>query len=690
VTLPLRRTMTRATRFLAAALAVSLAAVAIATSPSARPGVGAIFYPGGAGQPAGTTFRTWAPNASGVRVAGTFNGWNATSHPLYSEGNGWWSVDVDFVYPGAQYKFVIVRPGGSLLWKNDPRARRLTSSVGNSIVYKTDQYQWQANSFQMPAWNDLVIYELHPGTFHVPDGTPPGTFDDIKARLDSLVDLGVNAIQMMPVAEFAGDLSWGYNPAHPFAVESSYGGPDEFKELIDAAHARGLAVFSDLVFNHLGPSDLDLWQFDGWSQNGLGGIFFYNDFRAYTPWGDTRPDFGRGEVRSYIRDNVLMWLEEFRLDGHRMDGTKFIRRVGEKGPDIPEGWSLLQWINDSVDASQPWKFSIAEDLGSNEWISKPTGAGGAGFDSQWDARFFWPIRNAVIVPNDADRSMWAVRDAIAASYNGQALQRVIYTESHDEVANGKKRVPEEISPGDADSWWAKKRSTLGAFVTFTSPGVPMLFMGQEFLEDGWFADTDPLDWSKATTFAGIRSMYRDLIRLRRDLDGKTRGLKGPHVNVHHVNDSLKVLAWHRWENGGAGDDTIMVANFSAFGRSGYRIGVPRAGQWKVRFNSDWNGYDPAFSNWGTFDATAQAVPWDGLSHSIVLGIGPYTGVVLSQEPPVANPNDLNGDGKVNAADLAILLGNWGLTPATPAQGDLDGNQTVNAADLARLLAAWAP
>ena len=148
-----------------------------------------------------------------------------------------------------------------------------------------------------------------------------------------------------------------------------------------------------------------------------------------------------------------------------------------------------------------------------------------------------------------------------ARYNSDAFERVVYTESHDEVANGRSRVPEEIWPGNASSWFSKKRSTLGAAIVMTAPGIPMLFQGQELLEDGYFTDTDPIDWSKAVTFAGIRDLYRDLISMRRNLGGSTQGLRGQHINVHHVNDGAKTIAYHRWDGGGPGDDVVVFANF---------------------------------------------------------------------------------------------------------------------------------
>jgi 1,4-alpha-glucan branching enzyme len=175
--------------------------------------------------------------------------------------------------------------------------------------------------------DELVIYELHVGTLNVKTEGQTGTFDSAMEKLPYLRDLGINAVELMPVAEFPGDFSWGYNPAHPFAVESGYGGADGLKRFVKAAHQHGIAVIIDVVYNHLGPSDLALWQFDGWSENGKGGIYFYNDHRAQAPWGETHPDYGRGEMRRYLRDNALMWLDEYRTDGLRWDMIIYIKNI---------------------------------------------------------------------------------------------------------------------------------------------------------------------------------------------------------------------------------------------------------------------------------------------------------------------------------------------------------------------------
>jgi 1,4-alpha-glucan branching enzyme len=601
---------------------------------SQRPGMGAVPYDGGA------TFRVWAPFATDVSVAGSFNRWQAGTSPLAQDGGGYWSCDVPGAAAGDEYKFVLRNPElDRPLWKNDPYARSLTNSVGNSIVAETGAIS-AISGYATPPWNEMVIYELHVGSFRF-DPTSAngrGDFDTVIGQLDYIADLGVNVIQLLPSDEFPGDVSWGYNPAYIFAIESSYGGPNGLRRLVDEAHARGIAVIYDVVYNHLGPSDLDLWQFDGWSQNGQGGIYFYNDWHRQTPWGDTRPDYGRGEVRQYIRDNALRWLEERGCDGLRFDATGWIRNVyghnDDPGSDIADGWGLLQWINREVRDRQPWKITIAEDMQDNPSITRPVGDGGAGFGAQWGAGFLRALRAALVTPDDDGRDMDALAGAIGQRFNDDAFQRVIYTESHDEVAlqNGQKRVPELIAPGNADGFFAQKRSTLGAAVVMTAPGIPMIFMGQEFLEWGAWSDAVALDWSKADRFAGIRSLYRDLIRLRRNWYDTTRGLSGHNVNVHHVNRTDKMIAFHRWAGGGPRDDVVVLANFANRGYADYRIGLPRGGRWRVRFNSDWNGYRPPFTNHDSFDLDARTQnAMDGMPCGGGIGVGPYTCIVLSQD-----------------------------------------------------------
>lgn len=599
-----------------------------AAARAVHPGMGAIPHADG------VVFRVWAPHADGVAVIGDFNDWKIDSHPLAHEAGGYWYADVAGATVGQEYRFHLVN-GDRSFSRIDPYAREVTNSVGNAVVHDP-HYDWDDDTQRMPPWNEAVIYEMHIGTFgRAPgdEGNTPAGFHDAIARFDHLKRLGVNVLQLMPAAEFAGDVSWGYNPAHIFAIESAYGGPRAFKDFVKAAHAEGFAVVLDVVYNHFGPSDLDLWQFDGWSENGRGGIYFYNDWRATTPWGDTRPDYGRPEVRNFILDNARMWLEDFHVDGLRFDMTLYLRAVHADGQgELPEGWSLMQAINHEVRDRFPGRITIAEDLQNNEWLTKDTGAGGGGFSTQWDANFVHPIRDAVIAPGDELRSMDAVHAAISYRYNGDAFQRVIYSESHDEVANGKARVTSEVHADDPQHWFAIKRSTLAAALVFTAPGIPMLFQGQEFLQDGWFQDTVPLDWDLTEEYRGIVRLYGDLIHLRRNLRGTTRGLTGHGLLTHHVNDPDNVLAFQRWDRHGPGDDVVVLANFSNAVREGYRVGFPAAGDWHVRLNTASRSYHPEFTDVGGERVEALDEAYDDLPASGFVNLGPYSVLILSQDP----------------------------------------------------------
>lgn len=591
-------------------------------------GMGAIV------QPKGVHFRLWAPNATEAFVTGTFNNWKKDANKLTSENNGYWAGFIEQAKPGDEYKYFLKTTSGDLL-RNDPYARALTNSAGNSLIYDTNAFDWGSAPYDMPTWNKLIIYELHAGTFNVKEKDKPGDMYGVIEKLPYLRDMGITAIEVMPPFEFPGGYSWGYNPAYPFAIETEYGGPDAFKALVKAAHEHGIAVILDVVYNHFGPTDMDLWQFDGWNENGKGGIYFYNDWRSETPWGDTRPDYGRNEVRQYIRDNAIMWLEEYRVDGLRMDMIPYIRNVRadeDPGSVLDDGLSLLRWINGEIAEKYPWKLTIAEDLHGLDSITNPvTEWEGLGFGAQWDGDFVHPVRQALIAQNDADRNMNDIQGALLRQYSGNAFKRVVYTESHDEVANGKARVAEEISDGDVNNWYSKKRASLGIAMVLTAPGIPMIFQGHELLEDKWFSDTDPIDWKRLKQFNGFVKLHCDLIKLRLNYGDNTGGLSGINTHVIRLDNEKKLIAYHRFQSLEKGDSTVVVLNFSCNGYTDYRIGFPAEGIWKIRFNSDWEGYDKDFGDFTTLDTEAFIDECDGLPYSGNVTVPPYSAVILSQD-----------------------------------------------------------
>ena len=555
----------------------------------------------------GVTFRVWAPFASSVAVTGSFNDWQLLA--MESEGDGYWSATAENAQAGQEYRYVITN-GEQHLFKNDPRALQVTTSAGNSVIVDT-HFDWTDQDFKPVDPDHQVIYEMHVGTFYRPDPSTIGTFEDITDKLDYLAGLGITTIELMPISTMSPVREWwGYTPMYIYTVETQYGGRHKLLEFINAAHQRGIAVILDVVYNHLGPASLDIWQFDGWQENGKGGIYFYNDWRSATPWGETRPDFGREEVRDYILDNVRMWLHDCHLDGLRLDSTIFIRNV--KGyndapdTDLPEGWHLLQQVTELAHKLKPTAFTIAEDVGGNEYITKPTSIGGAGFSAQWELGFPHVLREALHTDDPNYVNLSGILVELNRRFNNDALQRIIYADSHDTAANGSARLNEVIAPGKSAELFARRQSLLAAVLLMTSPGIPMLLQGQEFMMGGNFNDWEGLEWENVEKYAGIVDAYRHLIALRKNNNGISAGLAGRSINLFHVDENNKVIAYHRWQNGGPKDDVVVVINFGNRAFTNYSMDFPLNGKWRVRFCSDNKGYSADFTGTDVPDIEVQS------------------------------------------------------------------------------------
>ncbi|MDD2236620.1 MAG: alpha-amylase family glycosyl hydrolase, partial [Kiritimatiellae bacterium] len=576
-------------------------------------GVGAFPYADSTGT--GYSFRVWAPNASSVQVVGDFNYWQYNTPLIRESGGEYWSCDVQGAQAGDEYKYYL----NGNRWRKDPRSRLVTEE-NNCVLVDPGAYSWEDEGFVPPAKNELVIYEMHVGSFYdpVPGDIGVATFSDAMEKLDYLADLGINCVELMPVARFPGDRSWGYNPIDLFAVENSYGGPDQFKRFVDACHQRGIAVHLDVVHNHYDAANsaCDLWEFDGWYGAGnYGGIYFYQeDGKCCTIWG-RRPNYDRQGVRDFITDNVRMWLDEYHVDGFRWDSPMNIKYYDEYYYN-PQGYSLLYGINQMVRDEYTNRFSSGEDQQLN-----------VNFDSEWYDSFHYNVVGQLTPSDDTERDMWTIADQIAYNY-GQ--YRVIYTESHDKVGklNNDTRLVSKIDPANPTGYWARKRATLGMVLTMTSPGIPLLFMGQEWFEPQAFDDFDPLDWNNAENNLRSRLLNKHLIHLRRDLYGTSAGLKGGNGAILHVNDSAKVIAWSRYDEGGVGDDVVVAANFSVQTWGNYEIEFPRAGTWYAVFNSDWSLYSTEYANVGptsVYVATAGG--------KAAISLAPYSAMIFSQSPP---------------------------------------------------------
>ena len=450
-----------------------------------------------------------------------------------------------------------------MLSRIDPYAREVTNSVGNGIVLDP-AHDWRR---RLPDAGLERAGDLRDARRHLqpPDEETAGTFADAIEKLDHLKRLGVNAMQVMPAAEFAGDFSWGYNPARIFAVESTYGGPTGFKRFVKAAHRGGIAVILDVVYNHFGPSDLDLWQFDGWSENDKGGIYFYNDWRSETPWGDTRPDYGRSEVRQFIRDNALMWLEEYHVDGLRFDMTLYIRNVrGDEG-DPGERCPTAGACSSGSIARSP---SAIPDGSRSPRTCRTTPDHGA--DRGGRSGFQRPMGLAVRASRP--RGAHHAERRATAHGDGRARARPIATtatrSSASSTASRTTRWPtarpaslRKSLRDDPGSWFAQKRSTLAP--RWCSPRRASRCCSRD--RSSWKTAGSRIRCRSTGTrreFSGIVRMYRDLIHLRLNRGGSTRGLTGHGITVHRIDEADNVIAFHRWHQGGPGDDVVVVANFA--------------------------------------------------------------------------------------------------------------------------------
>ena len=588
--------------------------------------VGATPYEGG------VEVRVWAPNAKSVAVVGELAGDakdpKSGRRDLAAEaGTGMFAARFDGAKAGQHYRYAITSPDGTEVLRADPRARAIDGA--ESVVVDPRSYVWKTKSFTPPARDAAIVYELHVGSFNAPGGASTGTFSSAVEKLDALAELGVNTVELMPVAGH-GSNGWGYGPQQWYATQPAYGSPDELRHFVDEAHARGIAVVLDVVFNHYaGGSGGPLRCFDGTCPNGSEGIYFFEqDPYRRTPWGP-RPNFAKKEVSDFFADNVFAWTTEYKIDGFRHDSVSNIRALDGQGT-VPGGVDLLRRMNEVTEAARPGALLIAEDLKGEATVTASRTAGGLGFVAQWDGGFQWSVAAAASASTDDARNIGAVRDAVVSSYNGDPFQRLLYVETHDTAGNNGARLPARIDAADPRSLAARKRAILAAGLLFTTPGVPMMFMGQEMLEDTKFASQPAgLDWSKAVTNAGVRAFYKDIIRLRRNADGASAGLRGKHVAVTHLNESPgnKVLVYRRWSTDS--DAAVVIVNFGATRYTRYDVGISM-GDWKARIDSDTTKYGADFASAAPTAVTMSPTPRDGLPATAGVALGPYTIVVLSR------------------------------------------------------------
>lgn len=589
----------------------------------------------------GATFRVWAPSALEVhlKINSDAGQWSPSSSSLLFRDKpqeGHWSGFVRGAKDGDRYRFYVVGKGSEGL-KRDPYARELVRTGFpdcDCIIRDPRSYPWRYQHYRSPAFNDLILYQLHIGTFYSVDNMGldnrlecSPTFLDVLDRVEYLAELGVNAIQLLPIDEFPTEHSAGYNGTDYFSPEMDYTVPREkidpylhkvnflftkkncptltqdqlvipinqLKVLIDIFHLYGIAVFFDVVYNHAGGDfgDQSIYFFDRSENRSNNDSLYFTD----AGWaGGLVFDYQKDGVRQFLIDNAKFYIEEYRIDGIRYDEVTVIDRHG--------GWFFCQGLTDTMKFIKPSVIHIAEYWNDQRWWALlETRDKGTGFHAIWHDGLRDSIRGAIDQAargREAHIDINQIKESLYRPYNFPAAWKAVqFLENHDVIQashdDRQPRIAALSDPSNARSWYARSRARVATGLLMTSPGIPMLFMGQEFLEDKYWSDNPQYFKNTLIYWDGLKNnkaMY-DYLRFTQELIWLRRrqpALRAEAINVFHVHIDNRIIAFHRWV-GGFGRDVVVIAglNESTFWK--YKVGFPNPGRWLEVFNSD------VFDNW---------------------------------------------------------------------------------------------
>jgi len=624
----------------------------------------------------GTVFKVWSPSRATCHVRGEFNGWSL-DNPMTRQGENF----VAFI-PGAtagqMYKYFF--PGS--VWKPDANAQLLVPSDNyNTVIVDQDAYVWNTNDFSPVPMEEMVIYQLHVGTFagrNDPAGSAPNPsrYIDVAARASHLADLGVNAVMLNPINEFPGEHSGGYNPISAHAIESIHGDVDDFKAMVDALHAEGIAVLLDIVWNHFDGNQNYQWNYDGTQ------IYFDNPV-IDTPWG-AQHDFDRVQVRNHFIDSINVFMGDYRLDGYRVDAVMSMVDSGWT-PQYLAGQTIMRGLNDLIDQRYVDKHTIAEKYDDDTWTVGDTSFG-IGFDAQYHNAFKDSIRGAVFAEGlGGFPNMGSLAAAINGTNGATADKAFNYFELHDDAwpLNNHERAVRQFDPVlPSNNQEARGLQTLGNGVTIMAQGVPGILQGTEWLEDdGW--EANKIDWSHKITNAGVFQFYSDLIALR---TSKPALYANSPVDIFHVNDGTDVIAFER--SGSDGRSYVIIANISPNNLGGYILGLPRAGEWGVMINNDAVKYDGGgYGTSGSFQS--EPIARDGFPQQTTLQIPAYGFMVLQHNPEFPGCSDADFAeplGSLNFLDVSAFLAAFGNQDPS---ADLFPDGSWNFFDVSEFLSIYA-
>jgi 1,4-alpha-glucan branching enzyme len=590
------------------------------------------------GATTGVHFAVWAPNADRVSVIGDFNAWDGRVHPMrLLTASGVWELFIPDLRDGEKYKFEIRTRSGALLKKSDPFAVAFeTPPQTASVVRDISRFQWNDRDWMAARPNEaswlhrpMAVYEVHLGSWaRVPeDGNRFLTYREMADRLVPYVkDLGCTHIELLPVMEHPFSGSWGYQVLGFFAPTSRFGSPDDFKLLVDACHRAGLGVILDWVPGHFPKDEHGLARFDGTA------LFEHEDPRQgeHQDWGTLIFNYGRNEVRNFLLSNALFWLEEYHVDGLRVDAVAsmlyldYSRREGEwianqyGGRENLEAIGFIQRMNMLTHGEHPGTITAAEESTAFPGVSRPVHLGGLGFTYKWNMGWMHDILE--YTHKDPVHRRWE-HNLITFSALYMFTENFILPFSHDEVVHGKGAMLDKM-PGDV---W-QKHATLRALYGFmyAHPGKKLLFMGCEFGQWrewshdrslDWHLLDDPLHAAMRRLVQALNGHYHAEPALH-DNDYDPAGFRwiDCHDNENSVISFIRSARDHR-------EFVVCVVNFTPVSRAEYRIGVPEAGFYVEILNSDSTFFGG--SNAGNGGGVAsEPVAAHGFEHSVRLMLPP--------------------------------------------------------------------
>jgi len=587
------------------------------------------------GEVRGVSFAVWAPNARGVSLIGDFNGWSGADAPMRVLGSsGVWELFWPDFPVGGLYKFRVHGADGTVTDRADPMAFATevpprTASKVTASDYTWGDDEWMARrALRNPVVEPMSTYEVHLMSWR------PGLgYRELARELTAyVVEQGFTHVELLPVAEHPFGGSWGYQVTSYYAPTARLGGPDDFRFLVDSLHRAGIGVIVDWVPAHFPKDAWALGRFDGTP------LYEHADPRRgeQLDWGTYVFDFGRPEVRNFLVANALYWLQEFHIDGLRVDAVAsmlyldYSRPYGGWTPNIYggrenlEAVQFLQEMNATVHKVVPGVVTVAEESTSWPGVTRPTTLGGLGFSMKWNMGWMNDTLNYIR------------RDPVYRSYHHHEMtfsllyafsENFVLPISHDEVVHGKGTLWSRM-PGDDHAKAAGVRSLLA--YQWAHPGKQLLFMGQEFGQRAEWSEERGVDWFQLDEdgySTGIAALVRDLNRIyadRRALWSRDSSPEG--YSWIDANDSANnVLSFLRF-----GDDGSVLAcvfNFAGVEHTRYRLGLPRAGTWREVLNTDAAVYrGSGIGNLGAVQATDE--PWHGRPASAVLVLPPLSAVWL--------------------------------------------------------------